>query len=127
MWDFTHTCIPNCLSLTCKSLPLYKFWLSPTSSPLLMSFSFTSASSMSFLFTIHRITCQPHTLIHENVAYTSMFIGNLHYTIILAPLTILLYQEFSNFQDCLCWSFRFALSLLGKRPWTPRHICRKPT
>ena len=87
MWDFTHTCTPNNLPLTCESLPLCGFQdlsvgheqvlLVP---PCLWAFSFTHASSMSLHVSTPDIfysPWEPHT------SSMSSTIGN-----ILSPLQL---------------------------------------
>ena len=67
MWDFTHMYIPNNLPLMCESLPFYGFWLSPTHSPLPMSFFHHLHIIYGPFICPPMVTiCQPHTLIHEN-------------------------------------------------------------
>ena len=88
MWDFTHMCIPNNLSLICKSSSLCGPWTSHTHSPLpKWAFSFTSVSFMS---------------LHVNLT------SRRHYC--LAPLTnILCWVFFQYRQDRLCGLYGLSL------------------
>ena len=84
MWDFTHTCNPTNLPLTCESA-LYglqdlfvgheQVLLTP---PCLMAFHFISASSIGLSYAIHgNHVSTPHT--HPWEPRTSMSMGTSHW------------------------------------------------
>ena len=99
-WDFTHTCNPTNLPLTCEFLSLYGLQDLFVGHEQVV-FHFISASSMGLAYAIHRNRVStPHA--HPWEPCTSMSMGTSHHHY-LAPLAIF-----------LCWvSFLLFFSSLG--------------
>ena len=115
IWDFTHTCNPTNLPLTCESLPLCglqdlfvgheQILLTP---PCLMGFHFINASSMG-------TTCQFRTHIHGNPARLCPWEPRttpLFSTISNIPLLSFSFLSFFS-RIFVCGPFRPSLSPLG--------------
>ena len=126
MWDFTHTCTPNDLTLTCEFLPLCGSWTSPTRSPL------------SYGLFLHQVVihgpfiCHPWKS-HVNLAHISMetpqvhIHGNLaphHY---LAPLSTLICWVFSRSFMWALWAYleRYTIHTPIAKGTRPYSICER--